>query len=88
MKEYYFCTIDEKKRRSAVDSGKYLSGLGKFSRCPARKNREVRIGKIKKLNIKNNLIKNLYNKDRKIRIHPSPSPKKERKGRTMKKNYF
>lgn len=47
MKEYYFCTIDEKKRRSAVDSGKYLSGLGKFSRCPVRKNREVRIGKIK-----------------------------------------
>lgn len=77
MKEYYFCTIDEKKRRSDVDSGKYLSGLGNFSHCPERKNREVRIGKIKKLNIKNNLIKNLYNKDREIRIHPSPSPKKK-----------
>ena len=48
MKEYYFCTIDEKKRRSDVDSGKYLSGLGNFSHCPERKNREVRIGKIKK----------------------------------------
>jgi len=37
MKEFYLCNIDDEERRSAVGSGKYLSGLRKFPRCPARK---------------------------------------------------
>ena len=45
MKEYYLCNVDEDERRSAVGNGKYLSGLRKFPRCPARKNRELEIGK-------------------------------------------
>ena len=45
MKEYYLCTVDDEERRSAVGSEKLLSGLAKFSRCPARKNRTVGIGK-------------------------------------------
>jgi len=45
MKEYYLCNVDEDERRSAVGSGKYLSGLRKFPRCPARKNRKLEIGK-------------------------------------------
>jgi hypothetical protein len=45
MKEFFLCNVDEDERWSAVGSEKYLSGLGKFSRCPVRKNREVGIGK-------------------------------------------
>jgi len=45
MKEYYLCNVDEDERRSAVGREKYLSGLRKFPRCPARKNRELEIGK-------------------------------------------
>ena len=37
MKDYYLCNVDEDERRSAVGSGRYLSGLRKFPRCPARK---------------------------------------------------
>jgi len=43
MNYSYLCIVDEDERRSAVGSGKYLSGLRKFPRCPARKNREAEI---------------------------------------------
>ena len=39
----YLCIVDEDERRSAVGSGKYLSGSPKFSPCPERKNREDEI---------------------------------------------
>jgi hypothetical protein len=52
MKVSYLCIVDEDERRSAVGSGKYLSGAPKFSPCPARKNREAKIGKRETLNIK------------------------------------
>ena len=45
MKDSYLCNVDEDERRSAVGSEKLLSGLAKFFRCPARKNREVGSGK-------------------------------------------
>ena len=49
----YLCIVDEDERQSAVGSGKYLSGAPNFSPCPARKNREAKIGKPETLNIKN-----------------------------------
>ena len=45
MKDSYLCNVDEDERRSAVGREKLLSGLAKFSRCPARKIRTVGIGK-------------------------------------------
>ena len=42
----YLCIVDEDERRSAVGSEKYLSGAPKFSLCPARKNREAKIGNV------------------------------------------
>ena len=39
----YLCIVDEDERRSAVGSGKYLSGAPNFSLFLERKNQEAEI---------------------------------------------